>query len=79
LVKKRIAFSAATIIINTSKAQKAIISAFSSRTSEDFKAALSVITPPAVTASRIKGICKAIFRFNIARLARGSSEGADDE
>jgi len=74
-----VAFSATAIIIHTFKAIVAVVSAFSSRTSEDFKAALSVITPPAVTASRIKGICKAIFRFNIARLARGSSEGADDE
>ena len=78
LVVKRITFSAAAILINTGKARGAVISTLTSRSSIDFDAASSVISPPAVTFSRVKGISHAVFCLNIARLA-GTSERASNE
>ncbi len=79
LVEGRVTFSTATIVINTCEAIGAVVSALSRRRSKDFDAALSIVTPPAVTFSRISGMSHTVFYLDVARLARGSSEGADNE
>jgi len=78
LVESSITFSTAAILIDTTKAGATVVSTLSSRGGIDFCAALSVISPPAVTISGISGIDHAVIYFNIARLA-GTSEGADNE
>ncbi len=70
LVEGRVTFSTAAIVINTCEAIGAVVSALGRRRSEDFNAALSVITPPAVTLSRISGISHTVGLLNVARLTR---------
>ncbi len=79
LVERRVAFSAAAIVIDTCKAIGAVVSALGRRRSEDFNTALSVITPPAVTLSRVGGISHTVGFLLVARFARGSSNRTDNE
>ena len=79
MIKKRVTFSTAAIVINTTKASTAIVSTFISRGSIDFCAVLGFISPPAVTTSRISGIYHAVWDFNIARTARSSERAGNEE
>ena len=79
LVKSRVPFNTATVVINTAQARGAVVRALGSRGSIDFNAALSVITPPAVTLSRVSGKGHAVIDFFVARLAWTDSDRAGNE
>ncbi len=79
LIERRVTFSAAAIVIDTCEALGAVVSALGRRRSEDFNTALSVITPPAVTLSRVSGVGHTIGFLLVARFARGGSNRTGNE